>query len=116
APACKQPPSAQGGAPPVCLLTAVTTNALHYLLNSHLFDRLLEDDACVIQIFLIRGDVQNKSSESKRDVTGYLSSYFGIVSDQVRTEGFVVLERDQPVRIVFQGFAELGELLVPDGI
>src|SRR5262249_17484075 len=116
APAGKQSRSVQGVAPPVGLLTAVTMRPSHHLLDRSLFDRPLEDDARVIQLFLIRRYVQNESSESERDVTGHLGSYFGVVSDQVRAEGLVVLERDQPVWIVFRSGAELGELLVPDGV
>src|SRR5215510_448605 len=115
-PAGKQSRSVQGVAPPVRLPAAATMRPSRHLLNRRPFDRPPEDDARVIQLFLARRNVQNESSESESDITGHLSSYFGVVPDQVRAEGLVVMERDQPVWIVFQSGAELGELLMPDGI
>src|SRR5882672_7527514 len=80
--------------------------------------RAFEYDAGVLQFVATRRRVEDEGPIAGVEITLDLFGDPIVATDQVRADGLVVLERHQPVRVLFthSGFAESGELVVPGRI
>src|SRR5207244_6598969 len=77
--------------------------------------RLLEREGRMLELLFVRRNVEDERLEPELDVAGKLDRDTLVAPDEIGTEGLVVLERPEPVRILRRGWlgTELGKLAVP---
>src|SRR6266513_1446876 len=63
-------------------------------------DGALEHDAGVMHLFHARGHVENESAVADVDIARHFLRHPIVTSDEEGTDGLVVLERHQPVRVL----------------
>src|SRR5437660_7832677 len=81
-------------------------------------DGALEHDAGVMHLFYACGHVEDESAVADVDIARHFLRHPIVTSDEEGTDGLVVLERHQPVRVLRSrfGLPELGELPMPGRI
>src|SRR5882724_8645506 len=74
----------------------------------------LEHGADMLHLFHACWNVENEGAVARIDITRHLIGHPIVAAHEKRADGFVVLERHQPIRVLFSGLAgaEFRELFV----